>query len=440
MLNFLPELFLFVYILSAVFLKIFNKTLQCYFAIPIAVFLCFINTDVSNTPIRVALHEYEILCKILILIIGFAICKINDDFNKQILTTISIIGAIIIVSAHDFLYLMIAIEVASIPIYIFVKNISKNNLFFSYSVLSSIIFIFAISLIYLSTGSTNFSDVRYVLSFHDNNLPFLALVLFIISFCIKIGIYYPWIFNVIRSDSAILFWILNASLFLVFQRFIVWTFFHIDFSFALKFLGIVSICASSIILIFQKNILNSLICFNIFNAGNLLICCSSKSILSNHSVVFLSMSMLISCSGLSLFFNQIKKTQKNSIEDIVDLKGISNWNLTLAISLSILFLSILGFPPFIGFWSKLYTSLLILDQQNSFLLLLYLISTFLNFIYLLKIIIAVWFKKTSNSQFHIESLYAIKFINWSAVIAIILPIIIHKLLETTNSMEFYFGK
>lgn len=433
MLSFYPELFLFIYILSAILFKIFGKTLQCYFAMPIAAALCLISSDISDMPMRISLQKYEILIKILILLTGFVICKLNNDFTKQILTTISIIGSIIIISAYDFLYLALAIEIASIPIYTFIKDYSSyDNLFFSYGILSSTIFIFAISLLYLSCGSTNFSDARYALSFQDNELPYLALILILISFCIRIGTHYSWISAIIKSDKAVLFWILNSVLFLVFHRLTTWVFFHVNISEALKILGILTIFISSIILTFQTDIFNSLVCLNTFNAGNLLICCSSKTTLSTYGCIFLVSTTLLAFFGIFLFFNQIRKTQKNSLEKISDLNGLANWNFPLASSVTILFLSLLGIPPFIGFWNRFYTCLLIIETNAFIAMALYLISIFFSFIYLLRIISAIWFKNKKNTQFHIDVTYVMKFINWTAILTVLISLIIHKLLEIAN--------
>lgn len=438
MLSFYPELFLFIYILAAIFFKIFGKTLQCYFAMPIAAALCLVSSDISDIPMRISLQKYEILIKMLILLTGFVICKLNSDFTKQILTTISIIGSIIIISAYDFLYLALAIEIASIPIYTFIKNDSSyDNLFFSYGILSSTIFIFAISLLYLSCGSTNFSDVRYALSFQDNELPYLAIILIVISFCIKIGTHYSWISAIIKSDKAVLFWILNSVLFLVFHRLITWVFFHINISYALEVLGILTICAASIMLAFQKDIFNSLICLNMFSAGNLLISSTSKTIQSTYACVFLVSTTLLAFFGIFLFLDKIRKTQKNSIEKISDLNGLANWNFTLASSVTILFLSLLGFPPFMGFWNRFYTCLLIIEK-NSITMALYLISVFFTFIYLLRIISSIWFKSKKNNQFHIDTTYVIKFINWTAILIVLLSPIIHKLLEIASEHGVLF--
>jgi NADH:ubiquinone oxidoreductase subunit 2 (subunit N) len=79
------------------------------------------------------------------------------------------------------------------------------------------------------------------------------------------------------------------------------------------------------------------------------------------------------------------------------LESLSDKNSFLALSISVLFLSLTGFPPFLGFWSKFYICSTVIGEKIASII--YAATIISNLICIAKISEALWFRKNNEIFF-----------------------------------------
>ena len=130
---------------------------------------------------------------------------------------------------------------------------------------------------------------------------------------------------------------------------------------------------------------------------------SDISILVSFSSVFYFFVYILSITGIFLILLNLKKFNniKFEINSIYQLTSIAKNNKSIAIMLSIFLFSLGGIPPLLGFFSKFYIFLMLLELQSLsaqlaiFIIFITLLSTF----YYLRIIRIMFFNPTKQQLF-----------------------------------------
>jgi NADH:ubiquinone oxidoreductase subunit 2 (subunit N) len=130
-----------------------------------------------------------------------------------------------------------------------------------------------------------------------------------------------------------------------------------------------------------------------------------------------------------------KKSKFQKIENLNDLRVMFAGRPLLALSVSILFLSLMGFPPFLGFWSRFYICSFLMNRGFSAAIF---VATFIpSLICTAKILVAIWFGKNERSSaLENSSARMIYFMTCMTLLAIPFA---HRLSEQVK-MEQYFGR
>ena len=412
--SFLPELFLISFTIFSILLKfLYNRKIKNSAILLITAAVCLFPVDES---IKYSSHFFtykysESILKSLFLLSSSILCKFvydSDSYNKQILAVLSVVGAMFALSSNNFLSLLFSMELSAITIYMFLKKEDLSNKHVLYWIASSAIFIFAIFLMYVFIGSTNFNDIRYAFSYHQPKLSYFILATIFIAFCMKLGSFLLH-FGILDSfknelqDISIIFCVVRISMIFVFYKIIAVAFYHIDISSILLLASCISLFFGCILISSQTNLKKIIAYFLIYNSGIVFLCSSCKTYQSLKSVLYSALSEIISILGIFIVLTNIKKNKNQKLEYISDLNGISSWNPTLAAFITILFLSLFGLSPFVGFYSRLFVCLSLLSKGIIFPSIVYIISFAINLICLGKIIDAIWFKKAETGEYFIIS-------------------------------------
>jgi NADH-quinone oxidoreductase subunit N len=308
--------------------------------------------------------------------------------------------------AQDLLTMYLAIEIITISSYILiliqkysVSLIELGIKYFIWNSIISVIFLYFIHNVYntystidirtlsILTSLPNYENVQYEIT----NFFFLLLLLFF-----KLGLV-PFHFWMLEIYEGVLD--KNTLFFLIFPKIIFFVFFIKNISIFIetiniywKTIGLLNVFFASIylaILLLKKNKLkSSIIYISLLSSGFLyldLITLSTEGILS---VYFY---LIIYCIHIFLFFfikqSIILTNKKEHTFNIYILNRLYTTQPYITISLLVMLFSLLGIPPFIGFFSKLYLLYGLFIQNNYYILYLVLVSSLLSaffYLYLIK--------------------------------------------------------
>ena len=287
------------------------------------------------------------------------------------LILLSTIGMVLIAYSTDLVMLIIAWELMSIPTYILAgymkKDPSSNEAalkYFLFGALSSAIIIYAISIAYGITGSTNIGEVIQGFVTIDASMVPLALLsigLFIAGFGFKMGLvpFHMWLPDTYEGAPPTISALLAAGTkkagFAAMIRVIIMgtIALNLDWVLALGIIAIMTMTIGNIAAIMQKNLARILAYSSIGHAGYILIGLSiapfsdiglqaSLFHIMNHAVMKGSAFIAVAGIVIALGSTHLDK-----------IKGLGRKMPITALGLMISLLALAGVPPLNGFWSKL---------------------------------------------------------------------------------------
>jgi len=327
-----------------------------------------------------------------------------SEFYLLILSTL--IGMDYMISSGDFMMFYLGLELATIPIAAlaaFERYKEKSaeagvKLIFT-SALSSGILLYGISMIYGTTGSVYFTDVKA--AFEATPLQILAFIFFFAGLAFKIAIvpFHLWIADVyegapinvtaylsVISKGAAVF-ILMIILFTVFSKIaIIWR----D---VLYVMSIITMTIGNLFAIRQRNIKRFLAFSSIAQAGFILLGMIGQSQLGMTTVVYFILIYIFSNLGAFGVAGIISNvTGKETIDDY---DGFYRTNPLLSLTMMLALFSLAGIPPVAGFFGKFF--LFAAAAQKGFYILVFIavLNTIISLYYYLLVIKAM-FLNTSD--------------------------------------------
>lgn len=377
------------------------------------------------------------ICCLLIIPVIFDCFKIQqlNFFEYFTVFLLSILSLLLLISVGDMISAYLAIEMQALSFYIlssFKRDSSFSTeaglkYFISGSFISGI-FLFGCSIIYGLLGTLNFNNLSLLLCFpiEDKSFYFILLAgvsLIISTLLFKVSsfpfhFWSPDVYEGSPLSSTIIFSIVpKISLFNFFIK--VLSIFFLSFneiSSLLFFCGILSILIGTFFAIRQKRLKRFIIFSSITQTGFLIVALSTYNLNSLVSIYFFIIIYLITSIVLwthfSIFFFFQEKINffYNKSQTPLFLSNLSNFvliNKLWSFSFIMLFFSIAGIPPFVGFLSKIFI-LFGLVESNSFTgsFLIVIISSITVFYYL-RVIKIIFFE--SNTSKNIKENYKITF-------------------------------
>ena len=390
-----------------------------YLELNIEGFLCnflFVN-DNSTRILKIAIVS---LCIIMTSVLqeSFKFHAIGI-FEFYIIYLLAILSVLLIVSAHDLISFYILVEMQSICFYI-LAAINRYSIFsleaglkyFLFGSFFSGIFLLGASIIYGTVGTLNLAYLDILLAYPINENFFgifdvikvgVSLIFSMLLFKIACAPFHFWSPDVYEGSpicSTIIFSLLpKLSIFYFFSKFCS----HLNIIFyeiqnTLLFFGFISVIIGTFFSLSQTKIKRLLIFSSVTQVGFLVIALSLNTLESYSSLFFFLLTYIITSllawGHVTLFYSFKKKIDYyyNKKTNTLLLSGIANFfelNPYWSFSLALVFFSMAGVPPLMGFISKYFvlSSLVSFDNINSsiFLILISCLSAFY-YVRLIKII------------------------------------------------------
>ncbi len=352
----------------------------------------------------------------------------SRQFSEQCFLVLgSIIGMLTLIMSNDLIVSFLGIEFMSLCLYILVAMSREHTLSkeasFKYFVLGSFasaVFLYGISLLYGTVGSTQLpivaSKVAELLANH-NQLFYIGMAMVIMGFAFKVSIFpfHAWTPDVYQGSStpttAFMATAVKAATFIAILR----LFQHADptgrssfltepkFLAALSWLAVLSMLVGNVAAIMQNNFKRILAYSSIAHSGYLLVGVIAagfaerieSSLAASTVVLFYLFSYTIMTLGAFSLVAIMEKQVGHSLT-VDDLKGLAWKNPVLAGALAIILFSLAGVPPTIGFFAKFSLFGAAIEQNLYWLAFWGVMTSVVSVYYYLRPVVAMYMTETDE--------------------------------------------
>ena len=326
----------------------------------------------------------------------------------------ALLGMMIMVSANHLLILYLGIELLSLSLYTVIaynrESVFSAEAAIKYYILgamSSGFLLFGISLMYGLTGSLLYDDIATVIS-QLNITPdsystsyiglIFSLTFILISIAFKFGAapFHMWIPDVYQGSltptTLMLSTLPKVAIFLILLKLTNSIFIELQiyWSDMVLVLAIISILIGSVVAIVQTNIKRLLAYSTIANVGFILLGIYTGPNSGFNAALFYMMTYTLFTTAMFGLLCEIKHGTK-SAEDIADLSGLNYKYPALAATILVIMLSMIGIPPFLGFYAKFYIIQSLILTNNVYIAVFAVIMTVIGSFYYLRVIKVIYF-------------------------------------------------
>jgi NADH-quinone oxidoreductase subunit N len=288
-------------------------------------------------------------------------------FEFPVLVTLALLGMSIMISAGDLIAMYIGIEMQSLAMYVlagFRRDDAKSSeaglKYFVLGALSSGLLLYGASLVYGFTGAMNFHDIAVAASQHTGVGLIFGLVFLIcgIAFKISAAPFHMWTPDVYEgAPTPMVAFAAGAPKFaavVLFARILQSGFGSVaeQWQQVLLVISVLSFVIGGLGGLMQKDFKRLLAYSSIANMGYALLAVAAGVAGLAPLLMFFVLYMV---DNLGLFSAQMALSRKGQpVTRIDQFAGLARQNAPLAIAITMLALSVLGMPPFGGFWGKYF--------------------------------------------------------------------------------------
>ena len=331
------------------------------------------------------------------------------------LVLFALFSMMILSMANELLTAFIALESASIAVYILVglnrHNVRASEALFKYLLLGSFsgaFFLLGIAFVYAQVGSTNFNDIHIYMQLHqDTQFVIIGGVLMFITIMFKISAvpFQAWTLDVYDGASlpitAFMAGTFKIAIFSIALRLFLVDYQSVNSYFEplIISIAVITVVGGSLLTLAQQNIKRMLAASSIVHSGYLLIALASTNALNNSAasaIIFYLVAYFLSAIGAFGILSYLSHwdTERTTYDD---LKGFAHERPLLAAMMSVFMLSFAGFPSTIGFLGKFYIFTSAIEAGHTWLALLGILAAFVSIYYYFKVIAMMYFYEQKQS-------------------------------------------
>lgn len=333
---------------------------------------------------------------------------INEFFS---LILFALFGMILLAMSYELVTAFIALETASLAIYILIgidkKNAISNEALFKYLLIGSFagtFFLLGTLFIYLQIGSTNLGVISTYINTHPMHKSQLIIVggsLIMITIMFKVGafLFHTWVLDVYDGACMPVTMYISAT-FKIAIFSIALRIFLVDFSAYIEFfqpaleaLAFLTLIGGSLLALSQHSIKRMLAASSIVHSGYLLIALASfdkDQIIAGSAIIFYLIAYFLSSVGALGLLSYISVDRQKTLT-YESFKGFSTRYPILALAMSVFMLSLAGFPSTIGFIGKFYIFTSGIASEHYLLVAVGLFAAFVSIYYYFKLISVMYF-------------------------------------------------
>lgn len=352
-----------------------------------------------------------IMGAILILLISEHYFEMNQYFKGEFFAIMlfSVFSMMVLVQANELITAFIALESASICIYIMIGyhklNEKRIEASYKYLVVGSIagaVFLLGVALIYASVQTTNITLIAQQIPLLQNqSLLIVGATFILVMFLFKISAFpfQSWAIDVYDGAPLPVTGFMAATLKIAIFGFMLRVML-VDFNDIkglwdelLVVITILTLLYGSFMAVIQKSIKRMLAASSIVHTGYLLVAFISTQTMpeqASSSIIFYQVAYFLSSVGAFGLISYIISDDKLRIT-YNDFKGFAQTQPTMAAAMSVFMLSLAGIPSTIGFMGKFYIFTGAISAGYSLLSVVAIIATCISIYYYFKLIAVMYF-------------------------------------------------
>ena len=358
----------------------------------LAAIVSLIGESSSTLADSFEVDSFALLFKGLFCVLGLIVLGISFHFFREghyyqgeyyFLLLCGLLGGVVMASARDLITIFIALELISIPGIIMTglrKGDAKSNesalKFFLFSVLSSAVMLYGMSLAYGQTGHTQLDAIRESIGTGDEPLIVLSVFFIVVGFAFKISAvpFHFWAPDTYEgAPSPVAAFLSTASKIGGFVGLIVLLFVAFpdvadNWRPAFGVLATLTMTVGNLIALRQQHIIRLLAYSGIAQSGYVLVALAliDPGNADANRQAFESALIYLAIYGvmdLGAFGAAISFGRQGGTYFIDDYKGLARRSPVLALLLTGFLISLAGVPPMAGAWAKLFVFLATIEAE-----------------------------------------------------------------------------
>ncbi|MBC6402214.1 MAG: NADH-quinone oxidoreductase subunit NuoN [Hyphomonadaceae bacterium] len=328
-----------------------------------------------------------------------------DHFEFSVLLLYAVLGMGVMVSANNMLALYIGIELQSLALYV-MAAFNRDSLraseaglkYFVLGAISSGLLLYGITLVYGFTGSVDFDGIAAAVASNGYSSGVIAGMVFILcglAFKISAAPFHMWTPDVYEGSPApVTAFFASApklAAIALMARVIIGPFDGImdQWQSVIIVLALLSMFVGAVGALMQTNIKRLMAYSSIANMGYALVPLASGGEEGVRGMLIFMTIYIISITGIFACILQMRN-RDGVVEQISDLSGLSRTNRGMAFSLTALMFSLMGIPPLLGFFGKLFAFWHAASVGLVWLVVAALIASVIGAFYYLRIVKIMW--------------------------------------------------
>ena len=410
-------IFTLIFLVMALIANIYNLTSasEAYSVYP---FIDIFNKMIVVDTFSGYFSAILLLGGILTILIGLHYFQKHKEFTVEFFSIFlfSVFGMMLLVHANELITAFIALEIASISIYIMIgfekvknKRIEASYRYLVLGSLAGTFFLLGASFIYAATQTTVIGEIgNMALNTVDSNMPLLIIgaTMILITFLFKIAAFpfQNWAIDVYDGAAlpvtAFMAATFKAAVFGFILRLVI-----VDFDLIRDFwddvlvvIILLTLAYGSFLAIIQKSLKRMLVASSIVHTGYLLIALVSISAIGESaasSIIFYLVAYFLSALGAFGLIAYISSEDHLRIT-YNDFRGFAKIRPYMAAMLSIFMLSLAGIPSTIGFIGKFYIFTGAIESEHALLAIAGITATFISVYYYFKLIAVMYFYRSAE--------------------------------------------
>jgi NADH-quinone oxidoreductase subunit N len=334
-----------------------------------------------------------------------------DRYEFSVLTLYSVLGMSIMVSANNLLSMYIGIEMQSLALYIMAAfnrdslRASESGLkYFVLGALSSGLLLYGASLVYGFTGSLDFETIRASIELTGATSGVIAGMVFLLcglAFKISAAPFHMWTPDVYEGSPTPVTGFFAAAPKLaamaIIARLTIIPFSDIlgQWQQVIVVMAVLSMLVGALGAIVQTNIKRLMAYSSIANMGYALVPIAAGTVAGIQGMLIFMTIYVISVIGVFATILQMR-LRNGMVEKISDLSGLSKSNPGMALCITFFMVSLIGIPPWLGFFGKWFAFAPAFEAGLAWLVVIALVMSVVGAFYYLRIIKMIWFDEPTR--------------------------------------------
>lgn len=362
------------------------------------------------------------------------------------------LGIMVMISGYNFIALYLGLELLALCSYALVaynrKELSSNEAAMKYFILGALasgMLLYGMSLIYGAVGTLQINEISQAIAGQNNDMFLvLGLIFVIVGIGFKLGAapFHMWVPDVYEgAPTATTLFIASAPKIAAFALAIRILGQSLDvlmvhWQSMLATLAIVSIIVGNLFALQQTNLKRLFAYSTISHIGFMLLGLVGGEEGIAASMFYIIVYTIMAVGGFGMIVLLSNKGME--ADEISDFKGLNQRNGWYAFLMLLLIASMAGFPPLIGFFSKLYVLKAIVDQGYILLAVVAVIFAVIGAFYYLRIIKVMYFEESETDQaidasFDVKTVLTINALSQLGLL-VILPVLFQYCIMVTRSL------